>query len=342
MDRVIQKKKWSAHVYKISPYCKNYSKMGGYCLFVWIRQMRCPMNYREILPGKKLQYRISDAGLTNMYKGIKILLATKHNKEEAIREPFADHFSAQIYVPNDYDTDQYGTFSGEIKRTGTPLETVIKKAQGAISRYHCQYAIANEGSFGPHPLYCFFPIDMELMVFIDRENKLTVIETEISTETNFAHQDISSNDDYSPFLSRMKFGTHGLIIKNAEDNQVIAKGITQINQLEVILNTAFAKCKKIRLETDMRAMLNPTRMKVIHSLAQKLAIRLKNSCAKCQSPGFGKKSTKGKLKCEDCGTDTELHQFNVLSCIKCDHAEINVREDGRTKADPKHCPYCNP
>ena len=277
-----------------------------------------------------------------MYEDIKILLATKHNKEEAIRKPFVEYFGAEIYVPSDYDTDQFGTFSGGVKRTGTALEIVIKKAQDAISRYDYPYAIADEGSFGPHPLYYFFPADIELMVFIDREKEITVIETEIATETNFSHQDIHINDDYTPFLSRMSFGTHGLIVKNAEDDRVIAKGITQQNQLENLLKASFVTFNKIRLETDMRAMMNPTRMKVIHSLAHKLALRLKNICVKCQSPGFGKITVQGKLRCKDCESDTELYQFKVLNCIQCDYVEIVQRDDGVTEADPKYCPCCNP
>lgn len=100
-----------------------------------------------------------------MYKDIKIILTTKHKKEEAIRKTFADHFTAEVNVLVDYDTDKYGTFTGEMQRIGNSFETVLRKAKDAMDYYDYQYAIANEGSFGPHPLYYFIPADTELYQF---------------------------------------------------------------------------------------------------------------------------------------------------------------------------------
>lgn len=277
-----------------------------------------------------------------VYQDIKIILATKHKKEEAIRKPFEDAFNAKIFVPDDYDSDQFGTFTGEIPRHDTAYDTVINKAKEASLRYSFDYAIANEGSFGPHPTIYFAPADIELITFIDNKYDIVVIESEMTTETNYGHQDISVTTDYTDFLKKIKFGTHGLIIRCLDNNTIIAKGVNQLEELASILKSSFERYKEIRLETDMRAMMNPTRMSVINKVATKLVQRLQQKCQQCKTPGFGKMSMEGHLLCEACGTETERYQTKVLSCIKCDYKEYLPRPDGLEKAEQKDCPYCNP
>jgi hypothetical protein len=277
-----------------------------------------------------------------MYQRIDIILATKHKKEDAICKPFEDAFKAKLHVPDDYDTDRFGTFTGEISRQDTAYETVIKKAKEASLKYKFDYAIANEGSFGPHPTINFAPGDIELISFIDQKNDLVVVESEITTETNYAQLQITVLDDYTHFLEKIKFGSHGLIVRSMEDEAIIAKGINQVNELKTIVHSAFQYYETLRLETDMRAMMNPTRMSVINKLAIKLVKRLKCYCTQCKMPGFGKVSVKGNLLCALCCTETELYQFKVLSCIKCDYQEFIPRQDGIEKADPTYCSYCNP
>lgn len=152
-----------------------------------------------------------------MYEGVDILLATKHKKEQAIQKPFEDTFRAKIVVPDDYDTDQLGTFTGEIPRQETAYNTVIKKANDALLKYGYHYAIANEGSFGPHPYIYFAPGDMELMVFVDLEANLVIGEIEISTATNYGHIDITDKEcRYQDFLEKAKFPSHGLIVRTLD------------------------------------------------------------------------------------------------------------------------------
>lgn len=278
----------------------------------------------------------------SMYQDIKIILGTKHKKEEAIKKPFENAFRATIIVPTDYDTDQFGTFTGEIERVGSPYETVIKKASEAALSYGIDYAIANEGSFGAHPTIFFSHADIELISFIDLKNNIIVVESEITTETNYAQKIISINDNYTDFLKKIKFGSHGLVIRGVDNGTIIAKGITDFNDLVSILKSSFQDFKQLRLETDMRAMMNPTRMNIINKLAVKLVKRLQNKCAQCASPGFGKTSVVGKLSCEACGTETELYEFKVLSCVKCDYQEYVPRSDQLKHANPRYCPCCNP
>lgn len=166
--------------------------------------------------------------------------------------------------------------------------------------------------------------------------------SKITVDTNYDHIDIISVDQYDDFLQRVKFPTHALIVRALDDNTIIKKGITNFNELNKTLISAFLKHQKIRLKTSMRAMMNPTRMSIIHNLAIKLVHRLKQKCKKCGLPGFGKPSLSGNLVCEICGSKTDLYQNSILSCVKYDYHQILHRQDKLKKSDPTHCSYCNP
>lgn len=271
-----------------------------------------------------------------------ILLATKHKKETVIAPVFSKYLGCNIVVPSDFDTDQFGTFSGEIPRLKPPLATAIDKAQDAINRFNHPYAIASEGSFGPHPAFYFAPADMEIMVFVDQTRQLTITETEVSTETNYGSLTVSALNQHQDFLTEVHFPSHRLMVRSLDDAKIIAKGIGDEVSLNLALQQALSSSKEARIETDMRAMHNPTRMKIIERLARKLAERVATCCVGCGTPGFGHTETKGSLPCSVCGSATELHEYIVLSCLKCDYTVTKQRVDGLEQADPQFCQYCNP
>ena len=223
-----------------------------------------------------------------MYKNKPVILATKHQKEEAIRPVFESELGCSIYIPAQYDTDQFGTFTGEIPRKLSAYETLIQKAKVAAQQFGYEYAIASEGSFGPHPQLYFAPSDTELMAFVDLKNDLIISEYEISTATNYGHLDITLQDGYGDFLTRVKFPDHALIVRSLDDNNsFLKKGVCEYQQLELAIQNAFKYNHIVRLETDMRAMMNPLRMEVIKVLAIKLVKRIQQECLMCNTPGFG-------------------------------------------------------
>lgn len=279
----------------------------------------------------------------NKYAQRDVVLATKHQKENAIRFPFESELKCHIHVPFQYDTDQFGTFTREIPRKLSPYETLIEKAKVAANQYGYKYAISNEGSFGSHPQIPFVPCDTELMAFIDIDSDLVVTEIEISTATNYSYFDVTIKDDYEDFLTKIKFPSHGVIISTPyESPPFFKKDIRQFSQLEATIKEAFKRSEIVRLETDMRAMMNPSRMEVIKMLAIKLVKRIQQECPNCNMPGFGKVSTEGFLTCEICGADTELYRQKVLSCVKCDYKTYEPRDDGLVYAQQQYCFFCNP
>ncbi len=275
------------------------------------------------------------------YQNRSILLASKHEKEKAIAAPFMARLSCTLRV-HDFDTDQFGTFTGEIARTQSPYETCLLKAKVAAQHFNYAFSMASEGSFGLHPSLPFVPSAHELMVFIDREHDWIIAEQLVSQKTNYAMLTMNQNSEISAFLKQVQFPSHALIIQVSSNNRVVAKGIKDLDALMHYLALGFKTEKELLLVTDMRAMMNPTRMEVIGELADKLALRINSLCAQCTSPGFGFKATRGTLPCADCGSSTSFYEQEVWGCITCDHQEYKMRKDGLLKADPTFCNECNP
>ncbi|KTC83817.1 DUF6671 family protein [Legionella brunensis] len=275
------------------------------------------------------------------YKNQSVLLASKHEKEQAIAAPFMNRLSCTLKV-HDFDTDQFGTFTGEIARTLSPYETCLLKAKTAAEQYDYAYSVASEGSFGPHPTFPFIPSAHELMVFIDREHDWVIAEQLVSQKTNYAMITINKHAEIDVFLKQVQFPSHALIVQGTSDNRVIAKGINDLKVLIHHLTIGFKTEKELLLTTDMRAMMNPTRMELIGKLADKLALRIATLCVQCACPGFGFKSTRGTLACSLCGSSTSYYKEEVWGCITCEHEEYKMRRDGLLKADPRYCDYCNP
>ena len=94
-----------------------------------------------------------------------IAVASKHEKEKVIQPLFDVKFDSDFLSCN-IDTDQLGTFSGEIERILTPYETAIEKCRMAFNVTNADFAISSEGSFGPHPTLFFIPANEELIIFM--------------------------------------------------------------------------------------------------------------------------------------------------------------------------------
>jgi len=283
-----------------------------------------------------------------------------HRKDEAIAPALMAALGLSVVNAPELDTDQLGTFAGEIPRRGNMLDTAIAKARMGMEAAGLPLGIASEGSFGPHPLIPFFPGGIELMVFIDDERGIVVHETLVADETNFSHRVVAPADAIDDFLKRVGFPTHGLIVRPSVEPSVgasvgastpagaihhnIVKGITTRAALDAAIQLAarVSLDGKAHIETDMRAHMNPTRMRSLATLAEQLGQRLAEECTACGSPGWGRVSVIKGLRCEECGTPTEMVLTEVFGCVACAHREERPRRDGLTYASPAQCPICNP
>lgn len=275
------------------------------------------------------------------YKNKQVLLATKHAKEQVIQPVFKSVLHCQVNT-KDFDTDKYGTFSGEIPRPLGPYQTCILKAKEAAEKFGYELSIASEGSYGPHPFIPFIPGGHEVMIFWDKSKDWIIAEQLITEKTNYSSIYVDSTTNIEGFLRQMGFPGHALIMQTATTKEIIAKGINDIHLLQSCLKSGYKVEDRLLLTTDMRAMLNPTRMKVLSELAIKLANRIKTNCPGCWAPGFGFKKTQDNLLCQSCDSPTSLYKFELYGCVQCCYEESKPRKDGLEYASPEFCNYCNP
>lgn len=283
----------------------------------------------------------------SVYAGSCIILVTKHAKSISIAPPFWDKLEASVleYV---VDTDKLGTFSGEIEREGSALECARRKCEWSLEQLgdSVEFALASEGSFGPHPFIPFLPCDYEILYFIDRKRGFHMHLSHLSEKTNYRMEALDSLEALQKFAKDAKFPSHALILRpnGSKTNTPLFKGIDSLETLE----KAFQECLKhasdgkVWVETDMRAQFNPSRMAVIGELAEKFVARLATHCPKCDTPGWGKVGVETGLPCSQCGSETEMIKHEIFGCCKCSYKEIKEPPNRLKQADPGHCQYCNP
>ena len=280
------------------------------------------------------------------YAGRTAVIATMHRKEETVAPALMSTLGLIVTSTPGLDTDQLGTFSGEIPRDGTMLDVALRKARLGMSAAGVPLGLASEGSFGPHPAIPYIPAGMELLVFVDDERGIVVTESLITEKTNYDRLVVLPGAASDEFLQKIDFPTHGLIVRPNEGEvaSALAKGIVDPDSLRRAIEAAAAVSSdgRARMETDMRAHFNPTRMESLAILAERLAQRLARQCPACGAPGFGRTGSRAGLLCEDCGAPTELVLAEILGCPACDYTEERSRGDGLQRAPVQHCPLCNP
>lgn len=278
-----------------------------------------------------------------MFEGRELLIATKHRKELVIAPILEKELGVKCVVTTSFDTDELGTFTGEIDRKDDPITTAKMKCYQAMELMGYDLAIASEGSFGRHPSIFIAPADDEFLVFIDKKNNLEIVARELSIETNFNGQEVKTTDDLIEFANQCKFPTHALIVRKSQtDFTDIKKGITDWKSLHKASNDLFDLQGSAYIETDMRAMYNPTRMKIIAQATQKLAKKINSCCPQCNTPGFGITDARKGLRCEQCNFPTRSISSYIYQCQKCDYVEEEKYPSGKQTEDPMYCDNCNP
>lgn len=278
-----------------------------------------------------------------MFKGRRLVIATKHEKEKVIAPLLEEALGVYCFIKEGFDTDILGTFTGEIERKLDPIATARQKCLLAMELTKCDLGIASEGSFGSHPSLFFVNADDEFLIFIDKKNNFEIIARELSMETNFNGKEIETEKELFEFAKLVKFPSHGLILRTSkEDTSHIIKGITEVNQLKEAFEELIEKSDSIYAETDMRAMYNPTRMSVIETATKKLVHKINSCCPQCNVPGFGVTDVKKGLECNLCGSPTNSTLSFIYSCKKCDFKKEELYPHQKTSEDPMYCDYCNP
>jgi hypothetical protein len=277
------------------------------------------------------------------YAGQHIGLATMHEKERALAPVFRRVLGAEIVVPV-LDTDALGTFSGEVARPDTLVETALLKADMLFEAMpDLDYALASEGSYGPIDRVPLNPGGVELLAFVDRKRGIRHVETLPTHRTNWRLQRFAAADPARLLALRdMGFPEFGVFVACSSNMSQPIKGLATV---EAVIEAMDREARRSEdglavLYSDMRAHKNPLRMKVLRATGWKLAKRLATLCPKCHAPGWGFIDSRRGLPCEACAAPTHWIDFEIDGCTVCGHATARARKDGRRTASRLSCRVC--
>jgi hypothetical protein len=281
-----------------------------------------------------------------LFKNRVAVLATMHKKERVIAPLFEKELGIKVTVPQ-FNTDKFGSFTREIERSGSQIEAARLKAQQVLLFTGESLGIASEGSFAPHPSLPLASCNREVVIFIDKENDLEIIGEELSFDTNHSHLKVRDIQQAMDFAKKVGFPEHGLVVmlnQYPDSSDEIIKGIDTQEELIEAINNSLKKSVNgtVHLETDMRAMYNPTRMKNIEKATYNLIEKINSLCPKCSTPGFDIIQRIPGLPCEWCSAPTTLTKSVIYKCQKCGFRKEKLFPDGKKFANPAQCMYCNP
>jgi hypothetical protein len=277
-----------------------------------------------------------------VYRGSTVALLTQHDKEKVIAPLLASAIDCQVVQVTGFDTDRLGTFTRQIPRPGTQLEAARKKARIGMDLSGLPIGLASEGSFGPDPFIGMFSWNVEMIIWIDDMLGIEVVGV-ASGETNFSHLLTANWEEAETFAHAASFPEHGLVARpQHEDDPRVRKDIAEWETLREAFRWACGEADNgcAFLEIDMRAHMNPTRMKMIGQAAQDLARKLCSLCPICDAPGFQLAERVPGLPCEDCGTPTREARADIHHCVRCGH-QVTL-ERPVTAAPAGRCDWCNP
>lgn len=277
-----------------------------------------------------------------MLTGQKVALATKHGKEKIFSRLLSE-ISCELIMAS-FDTDGFGTFSGEVAREKSPKATAIAKAHAAAQTANTNFAVASEGTIGPHPQLPLITADIEWVAFVDRSRGIEITEHFISTEIVAVQETWSSSLDVEKLAAKADLPVHSLIARAREGLSFWSrKGMKTTEELKQAVADfhLLGWDAELVFESDFRAMESPSRMKNIESAASQLISRLSTECPQCQMYGFGVVGYEHGLPCLGCGESVpDVVKAERLGCLVCSAEALKPRE--LTAVEPSRCYNCNP
>jgi ribosomal protein L37E len=278
-----------------------------------------------------------------MFQNRKLLIATKHGKEKVIAPLLERELGVICFTDSRLDTDVLGTFTGEVERILDPFSAAREKCRLGAEISGSDLVLASEGSFGPHPSLYFISADQEILLLVDLKNKLEIFVAELSTSTNFSGREIHDEEELNAFAEQAGFPEHGLILRKSKDSMDdLHKGIRDSDTLFNVFGALFSQYGTVYVETDMRAMCNPTRLEVIKKATEKLLQKIASVCPDCGIPGFGITDAEKGLPCSQCGFPTQSVKAHIFTCGSCGFQKTHLYPNQKKVENPQYCHRCNP
>ena len=278
----------------------------------------------------------------DFFKGRKGALATMHGKEKVISPIFKKELGIDLIVPDNFNTDKFGTFTMDKKRKGNQLEAARFKALAAMEVTGLDIGVASEGSFSQDTYIPFLNSNLELIIMIDKKNNLEIIGYSKSLKTNASGKYVHNIHEALSFSESVGFPSHGVILRKRNNSETLFKGIVDKQELETKFNFLIGGFfnKKVYIETDLRAHMNPTRMENIEKAALNIVENIKSICLRCGTPGFCVDDYIFGMECLNCGMPTNYIKFYIKKCKRCGYKQEIPSEVNNEDIDS--CSYCNP
>lgn len=264
------------------------------------------------------------------------VLVTQHDKGKLIA-PSLRSLGIRVVENSNWDTDQLGTFAGEIERKQSPEGCALAKAKQAIALTGLDIGLGSEGSFGGGPMPGIVNWNEEILCYYQPQHE-RVIYARASGPFHGEVHTLNSDADLHKLQEASELGQRWVL--RIEDE--ILKGLT-FEEVEKALEIASSLGKltwPLNVEPDLRAMHCPERQAMIRKAADDLARRLQACCPQCNAPNFVVKELEPGLPCEQCSLPTKQPHTEVLSCAECGFSQS--QSVAQTAADPRFCDWCNP
>lgn len=274
--------------------------------------------------------------------GEAIAVATKHGKLAQIQPAFTllPEWELQLV---EIDTDQFGTFSGELSRSLSAKETAAAKAKAGALALGLDFGLASEGTIGQHPGIPFINADTEILALVCLSKNFTVFESHVSTEIFAKSLIVTSDSNLEALASEMDIPNHAANVYSGKSKtKILHKGISSSEEFITLVSQSLeALGEDLLVESDFRAMNSPSRQANIAACAEKLVKRISSCCPECQEIGWGKVGYEYGLPCIQCDqvSQTAAHS-EVYGCVACPHKKLVSL--GIESIDPSRCDSCNP
>ncbi len=275
---------------------------------------------------------------SSAYADSTVAFATMHGKDLLALDAFRETLGAHVVGVSGLDTDQFGTFTGDIERTLAPRAAARAKALLGMQLAQSPYGLASEASFSS-PMGLLVE-HHEVLVFVDNHRGLEIVEEALSPSPVSSVIAVTTVDTATRWATAVGFPSQGVIIRAGPRRETIIKGIDSTVELHARIDSLLADGVQVAIEPDYRAHRCPSRAAVITSLAQRMALRLATECEQCQTPGFGQVELERGLPCEYCGESTHVVAAQIMGCARCPFTQRVARAEQYAPA--RWCDGCNP
>jgi hypothetical protein len=268
-----------------------------------------------------------------------------HKKETIIAPIIEPALGWSVWVPADFDTDEFGTFTRETARAGTQLEAARAKARAAMERYGYPIGIASEGSFAAHPQMPIVQSNLELVVLLDDTAGVEVVGQARSNAVTSKEAVVQSAAAAVVQAKKWGFPEQGVILRRSRRS---TRGMNKELRTEAALTTAVAQAlrwpwvRSLMLETDMRAHRCPARQETIAAATRDMLSRYLQTCPQCQAPGFVGVAVATTATCNQCQRPTDVPYCEERVCQVCAYTERQTIPNATEYVDPGQCARCNP